>query len=153
MARRIGRPMRRFLHVEAAGGLVLLAATIAALVWANVAGDSYTDFWHSEIGLDVAGFELSEDLLHWVNDLLMAVFFFVVGLEIKREWEVGELVDRRAALLPAVGAIGGMVAPRSSSLRSTPVVRTSMAGGYRWRPTSPLPLGSSRCSGIGSLAH
>jgi NhaA family Na+:H+ antiporter len=103
--------MRRFLHVEAAGGIALLTATIAALIWANVAGDSYTEFWHSEIGLDIAGFELSEDLLHWVNDLLMAVFFFVVGLEIKREWEVGELVDRRAALLPAVGAIGGMVAP------------------------------------------
>ena len=103
--------MRRFLHVEASGGIVLLIATIAALVWANVAGDSYTNFWHSEINIDIAGFELHEDLLHWVNDGLMAVFFFIVGLEIKREWEVGELVDRRAALLPAVGAFGGMVIP------------------------------------------
>ncbi len=72
--------MQRFLHVEAAGGIVLLAATIAALVWANVAAGSYHDFWHSEISIDIAGFELSEDLVHWVNDLLMAVFFFVVGL-------------------------------------------------------------------------
>ncbi|MCP3991751.1 MAG: Na+/H+ antiporter NhaA [Actinomycetia bacterium] len=111
MARTVGRPMQRFLRVEASGGIVLLVATIAALIWANVAGDSYSDFWHSEISLDVAGFQLSEDLLHWVNDALMAVFFFVVGLEIKREWEVGELVDRRAALLPAVGAVGGMIVP------------------------------------------
>lgn len=103
--------MRRFLHVEAAGGVVLLAATIIALIWANLPGESYTDFWHSEIGLDVAGFELTEDLVHWVNDGLMVLFFFVVGLEIKREWEVGELVDRRAAALPAFGALGGMVVP------------------------------------------
>ena len=111
IARVIGRPMRRFLHVEAAGGVVLLAATIIALIWANLPGESYTDFWHSEIGLDVAGFELTEDLVHWVNDGLMVLFFFVVGLEIKREWEVGELVDRRAAALPAFGALGGMVVP------------------------------------------
>ncbi len=111
MAKRVGRPMRRFLHVEAAGGIILLAATVAALLWANMAGDSYVEFWHSEISLDIAGFELAEDLVHWVNDGLMVVFFFVVGLEIKREWEVGELVDRRAALLPAVGALGGMVVP------------------------------------------
>ena len=103
--------MRRFLHVEVSGGIVLLVATAAALVWANLPGDSYTDFWHSEVNLDIAGFELHEDLLGWVNDGLMAVFFFIVGLEIKREWEVGELVDRRAAVLPAVGALGGMVVP------------------------------------------
>ncbi|MGI9598305.1 MAG: Na+/H+ antiporter NhaA [Acidimicrobiales bacterium] len=113
MARTIGRPMQRFLHVEAAGGIVLLVATVAALLWANLDGSSYTEFWHAEISLDVAGFHLEEDLLHWVNDGLMAVFFFVVGLEIKREWEVGELVDRRAALLPAIGAAGGMILPAS----------------------------------------
>ncbi len=111
VARTGGRPMQRCLHVEISGGIVLLVATVAALIWANVAGDSYTEFWHSEISLDVAGFELHEDLLHWVNDALMAVFFFIVGLEIKREWEVGELVDRRAALLPAFGAVGGMIVP------------------------------------------
>ncbi|MDH3295604.1 MAG: Na+/H+ antiporter NhaA, partial [Acidimicrobiia bacterium] len=103
--------MQGFLRVEASGGLVLLLATIVALIWANLPGSSYIDFWHSEIGLDIAGFELREDLVHWVNDGLMTVFFFVVGLEIKREWEVGELVDRRAAVLPAVGALGGMVVP------------------------------------------
>lgn len=111
MARIVARPMQRFLHVETSGGVVLLAATVAALLWANLAGASYTDFWHAEISLDIAGFELAEDLVHWVNDGLMVVFFFVVGLEIKREWEVGELVDRRAAVLPAVGALGGMVVP------------------------------------------
>ena len=103
--------MQRFLHIEASGGIVLLIATAAALLWANVAGDSYNDFWHAELNFDLAGFELHLELLHWVNDGLMAVFFFLVGLEIKREWDVGELVDRRAALLPGVAAIGGMALP------------------------------------------
>jgi NhaA family Na+:H+ antiporter len=111
IARTIGRPMQRFLHIEESGGIVLLAATVAALIWANAPGDTYTEFWHSEISVEIAGFELHEDLVHWVNDGLMAVFFFIVGLEIKREWEVGELVDRRAAMLPAMGALGGMIVP------------------------------------------
>ena len=111
IARTIGQPVSRFLHVEESGGIVLLLAAAAALIWANVGGSSYDDFWHAEIDVDIAGFVVQEDLLHWVNDLLMAVFFFIVGLEIKREWAVGELVDRRAALLPAVGALGGMVVP------------------------------------------
>ena len=111
MARTVGRPMQRFLHVEASGGIVLLLATAGALIWANVAGDSYTEFWHKEINLDIAGFALHLELLHWVNDGLMAVFFFIVGLEIRREWDVGELVDRSRALLPGLAAVGGMVVP------------------------------------------
>lgn len=110
-ARKIGRPVSRFLHIEASGGVVLLLATVIALIWANTSADTYADFWHSEITVDIAGFVLSEDLAHWVNDGLMVLFFFVVGLEIRREWEVGELVDRRAALLPALAAFGGMVVP------------------------------------------
>jgi NhaA family Na+:H+ antiporter len=109
---RILSPLQRFLHAEASGGVVLLAATAAALMWANSsAGEGYDAFWHTELRIGAGAFGITEDLQHWVNDLLMALFFFVVGLEIKRELVVGELRDRRAAALPAVAAIGGVVLP------------------------------------------
>ena len=101
------RPIQRFARLEQAGGLVLLAATVAALVWANVAAGSYAEVWGHEIDVGPVG----EDLQHLVNDGLMAVFFLVVGLEVKRELAVGELSGRGAALLPLVAALGGMVVP------------------------------------------
>jgi NhaA family Na+:H+ antiporter len=108
----IARPVRTFLSTEAAGGIVLLVAAIAALVWANSPfSDSYEAFWQTEVRLSIGGFEIAEDLRHWVNDALMALFFFVVGLEIKRELVTGELNDARKASLPAIAALGGMVGP------------------------------------------
>ncbi len=105
----MGRPgaLREFLHDEAVGGVALLIGAVAALVWANVSPGGYESFWHTSA--DVAGLHL--DLRHWINDGLMAVFFFVVGLEIKRELVAGELRDRRAALLPAIAAAGGVALP------------------------------------------
>ena len=110
--------MLRFLGVEAAGGIVLVAATVVALVWANSPWSAgYHGFWQSEIGFSVGDwFSLEHDshpltLVDFVNDVLMVLFFFVVGLEIKRELVAGELRRRRAALLPAVAALGGMVVP------------------------------------------
>ena len=105
----MGRPgaLREFLHDEAVGGVALLIGAVAALVWANVSLAGYEAFWHTSA--DVAGLHL--DLRHWINDGLMAVFFFVVGLEIKRELVAGELRDRRAALLPAIAAAGGVALP------------------------------------------
>lgn len=99
------------MHLEASGGLVLLAASIAALVWANVATASYEDFWFTEVTVRVGDFVVVEDLQHVVNDGLMAIFFLVVGLEVKRELTVGELSTRQAALLPLFAAVGGMVLP------------------------------------------
>jgi len=105
----MGRPgaLREFLHDEVVGGVALLIGAVAALVWANVSPGGYESFWHTSA--DVAGLHL--DLRHWINDGLMAVFFFVVGLEIKRELVTGELRDRRAALLPAIAAAGGVAVP------------------------------------------
>jgi NhaA family Na+:H+ antiporter len=96
-------PLVEFLHEEAASGIAVLAGAVAALVWANLAGGSYETFWARELG--------PLDLHHWVNDGLMALFFFVVGLEIKRELVDGELRDRRAAALPAIAAVGGVLLP------------------------------------------
>jgi NhaA family Na+:H+ antiporter len=100
-----------FVSVEALGGTVLLVATVAGFVWANAAGRSYDDLWARQLTLGWHSFAMSQDLRHWVNDGLMTVFFFVVGLEIKRELVRGELRDRRAATLPVAAAVGGMVVP------------------------------------------
>lgn len=112
VARVVIRPAQAFVATETASGVVLLAATIAALIWANSPWkDSYHDLWSAKLGLDLAFTEVEFDLQHFVNDGLMAVFFFVVGLEIKREVLHGELASPRRAALPAMAALGGMVAP------------------------------------------
>ncbi len=110
--RRVVDPVKDFVHTEAAGGLFLLAATVVALGWANspfAAG--YEGLWGRELTIGAGPLAVTEDLKHWVNDGLMALFFFVVGLEIKRELVVGELRDPRRASLPVVAAVGGVVAP------------------------------------------
>jgi Na+:H+ antiporter, NhaA family len=107
------RPARRFMAMEASGGVVMLLAAVVALAWANSPfADVYESLWETTFDLrlgDVVHVDLT--LREWVNDAAMALFFFVVGMEIKRELVVGELRDRRAALLPAVAAVGGMVVP------------------------------------------
>lgn len=101
-----------FLHLEVSGSVVLLAATIAALVLANTAfHEAFVGFWHTEIGFSFGSFMLRQSALHWIDDGLMALFFFVVGLEIKREVLVGELSTLRKASLPILAALGGMMVP------------------------------------------
>ena len=113
LAKFVARPVLRFVDREVAGGVLLLIATTAALVWVNSGwGGSYHSFWHTEIELAVGTWHLPHmSLEHFVNDALMALFFFVVGLEIKRELVTGDLRSFRAAALPAIGAAGGMVVP------------------------------------------
>jgi len=107
-----GRALLEFLKTEGGGGVVLLVAGVVALVWANSPWqDAYHDLWHHEIGIGPAGWALQDSLQHWINDALMALFFFVVGLEIKRELMYGELQEPRTAALPVIAAIGGMVVP------------------------------------------
>ena len=109
---RVARPLQEFLSTEAAGGILLLAATVAALFWVNAPfGDTYGDFWSTHIAVDLDVLTLNEPLRVWVNEALMAVFFFVVGLEIKRELLRGELAGRRRAALPVAAALGGMIVP------------------------------------------
>lgn len=112
LARSVAQPIQRFLHIEAAGGILLVAAAIAALVWANSPWSaSYDALWTTELTFDLGGHALSEDLRHWVNDGLMTLFFFVIGVEIKHELVSGQLQTLRLAAIPAAGALGGMVVP------------------------------------------
>jgi Na+:H+ antiporter, NhaA family len=105
-------PLARFLRIESASGLILLLCTLVALAVANSPWAApFHEFWHTHIRVGVGSWEIDLSLLHWVNDGLMAIFFFVVGLEIKRELVDGELSEWRKAALPVVAALGGMVAP------------------------------------------
>jgi Na+/H+ antiporter NhaA len=105
-------PIREYVATENASAVILLAATVAAVVWANSPwSDSYERLWDTEIALSFGSNELALDLREWINDGFMAFFFFVVGLEIRREFDMGELRERRRVATPVLAAIGGMVAP------------------------------------------
>jgi Na+/H+ antiporter NhaA len=110
-ARNKAAPVREFLRAEAGSSIVLLFATIAALVWANAATSSYLSFWTTDLSISVGGHAIDTDLRHWVNEGLMAFFFFVVGLEARREFDVGELRERRRITLPVLAGLGGMTVP------------------------------------------
>ncbi len=138
-------PLRAFLHAESAGGIVLVVAAVAALVWANgPAADGYAQFWHQTISLGAGPVAITEDLQHWVNDGLMAVFFFVIGLEIKRELVTGELRDPRAAALPALAAVGGVVLPA--------VVYLAIVGGGEAASGWGIPMATDIAFAVGILA-
>ncbi len=112
LARLVGRRLLAFLRVEVAGGVVLLVATAAALLLANSpAAGWYESLWATRLEFTVGSLHLAGDLRHWVNDALMAIFFLVVGMEIKYEIVNGHLRDPRSAAVPIAAAIGGMVAP------------------------------------------
>jgi Na+/H+ antiporter NhaA len=122
-ARQVAAPLRSFLETEAGSAAVLLAAAAAALVWANV-GSSYEDLWTTKLSVAVGGHRLEMDLRDWINDGLMALFFFVIGLEIRREFDMGELRERRRVAVPMLAALGGMVLPA--------LIFTAIAGGKGW---------------------
>jgi Na+:H+ antiporter, NhaA family len=107
--RLVVRPLERFLHLEIGSASVLMAAALAALVWANASAASYEELWGTHVIVDVGVWRFEEDFRHVVNDVLMAVFFFVVALEVKREMIFGSLRDRRSAAVPAAAALGTMV--------------------------------------------
>lgn len=105
-------PFQKFVNLQSSSGILLLATTIIALVWANSAfSESYQSFWQYEIGIVTDSFELVKPLILWVNDGLMAIFFFLIGLEIKREFLIGELNSTKKIMFPLFGAIGGIVLP------------------------------------------
>ncbi len=108
----LSKQFHQFMESNIAAGVVLIVATIISLLWANsIFSESYHNLWHTELAVRIGSTELSMHLSHWVNDALMALFFFAVGLEIKREVIAGELSSPRKAALPAFGALGGMLLP------------------------------------------
>ncbi len=144
MQRVVVDPLTQFLHDEAAGGIALAVATVAALLWANTAGDEYAAAWAHVLRVGTGDIALDLDLRHWVNDGLMAIFFFVVGLEIKRELVCGELRDRRAATLPVLAALGGVVLPALIFLAIT--AGTPQASGWA------IPAATDIAFAVGVLA-
>ena len=109
---RLIRPLTDFLHREASAGILLVGAAVVAIAWANSPwSDSYFDLWTTEAAIGIGDFEIDLNLKEWINDAAMVLFFFVVGLEIKRELTQGELRDPRQAALPIIGAFGGMIVP------------------------------------------
>jgi NhaA family Na+:H+ antiporter len=137
-------PLGDFLRAEATGGMVLLAGTVAALIWANAATGGYERFWATELKLGFGSFAITEDLQHWINDGLMALFFFVVGLEIKRELVTGELNSRRAAALPVIAAVGGAALPAVIFL----LVTAGAEGASGWA----VPMATDIAFAVGVLA-
>jgi len=105
------RDLRDFLRSEVVGGAVLLIAACIGLAWANIDPHGYEQVWHHSLSLSFGPITVDLDAQHWVNEGLMVVFFFLIGLEIKRELVLGELADRRAATLPVLAALGGVAVP------------------------------------------
>jgi len=111
-ARNLASPLRDFLSNETGGAVALLAATVAALLWANSPwSGSYESLWSTELAIRVGDSAISLDLRHWVNEGLMTFFFLVVGLEAKRELDMGELRERRRLTIPVAAAAGGLLVP------------------------------------------
>ncbi len=133
------------MSLEAASGLILLLAALAALVWVNTDTAGYTGWWGRELTIGPGDLAITESLVHWVNDALMTIFFFVVGLEIKRELVTGELRDRARAALPAVAAVGGMVVP------ALLFVAVNVSGGGRLDGWA-IPMATDIAFAVGVLA-
>src|SRR5918995_6903206 len=142
---RIVRPFQDFAHKQSTGGILLIMATVVALVWANSPwAESYAALWHTKLTVGVGDFSISKDLNHWINDGLMAVFFLVVGLEIKREILVGELSSIRGATLPVAAAVGGSLVPAAIYLS----INAGTEGSAGWG----IPMATDIAFALGVLA-
>jgi NhaA family Na+:H+ antiporter len=145
VARLAGRPLERFLRIEAASGILLLVAAAAALAWANSPwAASYFRFWHTPTGVHIGRFSFERPLEWFINDGLMVIFFFVVGLEIRREVHHGGLSDWKRAALPAAAALGGMLVPAGLYLL--------VAGAPATRSGWGVPMATDIAFAVGILA-
>lgn len=123
------KPIRGFLNTEKTAGIILMISALLAIIWSNTPwSDSYFHLWEYELGINLGEFGIKKSLHHWINDGLMAMFFFVIGLELKREIIGGELSDPRKAILPLAAAVGGMAFPAGMYL----FFNSNSAGSHGW---------------------
>jgi len=143
--RKVVTAFDNFMKFEASGGILLLLSTIVALVWANSPfAESYFELWHMKAKIGIGDFVLNKSLAHWINDGLMAMFFFVIGLEIKRELLIGELSSPKKAALPIVAAAGGILIPALIYIVLNPSLPQSSGWG--------VPVATDIAFAIGVLA-
>jgi NhaA family Na+:H+ antiporter len=142
---RVLSPFARFFRLESAGGIVLIACALIAVAWANSPwGGAYHHLWETKLAFSLGPWSISHTVHHWINDGLMAVFFFLVGLEIKREALIGELTSLRKAALPGAAALGGMVVPALLYF----ALNTGGAGAAGWG----IPMATDIAFALGVLA-
>src|SRR5690348_7179081 len=128
-ARNLAAPVRNFLSTESGGAIVMLGAAVAALVWANMPGwHSYESVWTTSVSVRIGTAGVTMDLRHWINEGLMTLFFLVVGLEAKRQVDLGELRERRRLAIPVFAAMGGIAVPVLIYL----AFNAGRAGGHGW---------------------
>jgi Na+:H+ antiporter, NhaA family len=142
--RLVVRPLERFLHREAGSAALLMGMALVALVWANAWPDSYEDLWTTVVRVDLGVIAIDEDARHWVNDLLMAVFFYVVSLEIKRELLYGSLRSARTAAVPVAAAFGTMVGAALAYLTVNLIMDGDLRG---WA----IPIATDIAFAVGAL--
>src|SRR5437763_3594387 len=128
-ARNLAAPVRSFLSTETGGAVAMLSATVVALLWANSPwSDSYESVWTTKLVIRIGSAGISADLRHWINEGLMTLFFLVVGLEAKRELDLGQLRERSRVAIPVVAALGGMALPVAIYL----ALNAGGAGAHGW---------------------
>ena len=135
-------PFQKFVKIESLSGVLLFSATLIAMIWANSGfSESYNALWQYKIGIGSETFQLTKPLILWINDGLMALFFFLIGLEIKRELLIGELNGLRKAMFPLFAAIGGMIFPLMLFLFLNDSPQTSQGWGIPMATDSAFALG------------
>ncbi|UOY00515.1 Na+/H+ antiporter NhaA [Blastococcus sp. PRF04-17] len=145
LAAQLSAPVRRLVRTGVAGAGLLVAATVVALAWANSPwGASYERLWHTEAALRFGDVEIAMDLQHWVNDGLMVFFFFLIGMEVRRELSMGELVQRSRLTVPALAALAGLVVPALVYL----AINAGGPGAVGWG----IPMATDTAFVLGALA-
>ena len=151
---RILTPFEEFIHRQTTSGLLLMALAVVALVLANgPLASAYEHVIHTLVSFNIGDWTLEMTLHHWINDGLMALFFFVVGLELKREMLVGELANPRNAVMPIAAAVGGMVVPALIYSPSIQPVTPRSVGVFPWPPILRLPSVRWPCWRAGCPRH
>src|SRR6266511_3593235 len=144
-ARDMAAALRAYLQTEVGSAVVLLAAAVVGLIWANLPGGSYETVWTTRLAVRLGGWGITEELRRWVNDGLMTFFFFVIGLEVRRELDMGELRERRRVAVPVLAALGGMVAPALIYL----AINAGGPGARAWGV--PMPTDTALALGVLAL--